>query len=142
MFTQVARISALLAALETAHGSLTTRFAPPAIIHHHPSELRPEYDYVIIGGGTSGLTVANRLTEDLRGRPAAVQLMFAFMLICPSIVNVLVIEYGYLCVTLPGEPLMSIRADIEAATTRRAALQCPVFQSPTSMCGLRRVSLR
>lgn len=27
---------------------------------HHP----PSYDYVIIGGGTSGLAVANRLTEN------------------------------------------------------------------------------
>jgi hypothetical protein len=27
-------------------------------------ELQDSYDYVIIGGGTSGLTVANRLTED------------------------------------------------------------------------------
>lgn len=26
--------------------------------------LRDEYDYVIIGGGLSGLVVANRLTED------------------------------------------------------------------------------
>jgi len=26
--------------------------------------LKPEYDYVIVGGGTSGLTVADRLTED------------------------------------------------------------------------------
>lgn len=29
-----------------------------------PSHLNDCYDYVIIGGGTSGLTVANRLTED------------------------------------------------------------------------------
>lgn len=28
------------------------------------SELKKTYDYVVIGGGTSGLTVANRLTED------------------------------------------------------------------------------
>lgn len=32
------------------------------------SKLRPEYDYVIIGGGTSGLVVANRLTENPRSR--------------------------------------------------------------------------
>ncbi len=27
-------------------------------------ELLPEYDYIIVGGGTSGLTVADRLTEN------------------------------------------------------------------------------
>ena len=32
------------------------------------SQLRPEYDYVIIGGGTSGLVVANRLTENPKSR--------------------------------------------------------------------------
>lgn len=30
----------------------------------HRSELRDVYDFVVIGGGTSGLTVADRLTED------------------------------------------------------------------------------
>ncbi|KAI6854668.1 GMC oxidoreductase [Hortaea werneckii] len=91
MLIQFVHISGLLAVLKTAHGSPTTRFAPQAIVHHHPSHLHPEYDYVIIGGGTSGLTVANRLTEDPR-------------------VNVLVIEYGYLDneeagTTLPGLPV-------------------------------------
>ncbi|KAI7306435.1 GMC oxidoreductase [Hortaea werneckii] len=91
MLIQVAQISALLAVLKTAHGSVTTRFAPHAIVHHHPSKLHPEYDYVIIGGGTSGLTVANRLTED-------------------DSVTVLVIEYGYLDneeggTTVPGLPV-------------------------------------
>lgn len=32
------------------------------------SDLKRQYDYVIIGGGTSGLTVANRLTEDPSGK--------------------------------------------------------------------------
>lgn len=35
-----------------------------AVIVAHPSNLDESYDYVIIGGGTSGLTVADRLTED------------------------------------------------------------------------------
>ena len=42
-----------------------------------PSEVEKTYDYVIIGGGTSGLTVADRLTEDGKTK-------------------VLVIEYGEL----------------------------------------------
>lgn len=42
-----------------------------------PTELEESYDYVIVGGGTAGLTVADRLTED-------------------EATTVLVVEYGVL----------------------------------------------
>lgn len=36
---------------------------PHAAFKRHISELRPSYDWVVCGGGTAGLTVADRLTE-------------------------------------------------------------------------------
>jgi len=33
------------------------------LIKRQSSELRDAYDFVIVGGGTAGLTVADRLTE-------------------------------------------------------------------------------
>lgn len=52
-----ATFSALLAA-----SSITNAFVIPRQIQ--PSQLLKSYDYVIAGGGTAGLTVADRLTED------------------------------------------------------------------------------
>ena len=46
--------------------ALAASFAPRAVIVND-SQLRTEYDYVVIGGGTSGLVVANRLTENPNG---------------------------------------------------------------------------
>lgn len=36
-------------------------------------DLRTQYDFVIVGGGASGLTVADRLTENPRGTRSAMQ---------------------------------------------------------------------
>jgi hypothetical protein len=39
---------------------------PPvhANIHARADEIQDEYDYIIVGGGTAGLTVGDRLTEN------------------------------------------------------------------------------
>lgn len=47
-------------AIVSAHPS----FANFAQVKRSVQELNEYYDYIIIGGGTAGLTVANRLTED------------------------------------------------------------------------------
>ncbi|KAL2167799.1 hypothetical protein VTG60DRAFT_811 [Thermothelomyces hinnuleus] len=55
-------------------------------LKRHASELLDSYDFVIAGGGTSGFTVADRLTEAF---PESLLMLFA----APS-ENILVIEYG------------------------------------------------
>lgn len=42
------------AARSVTHSTILTR----------ADDLLPEYDYIIVGGGTAGLTVADRLTEN------------------------------------------------------------------------------
>jgi hypothetical protein len=44
-------------------GSTRPAFAANAEVKRSTGELHTSYDYVVIGGGTSGLTVANRLSE-------------------------------------------------------------------------------
>ncbi len=38
-----------------------------ATVFDSASQVKQQYDYVVVGGGTAGLTVANRLTEDPSG---------------------------------------------------------------------------
>ncbi|KAK4189452.1 GMC oxidoreductase [Podospora australis] len=57
---------------------------PHANIKRQVSQLRSSYDFVIVGGGTSGLTVADRLTEAFPSK------------------NVLVVEYGDVKQFTPG----------------------------------------
>jgi hypothetical protein len=54
----------LLHLLGIAEASPTARSITHSTIVERPDELLPEYDYIIVGGGTAGLTVADRLTEN------------------------------------------------------------------------------
>jgi hypothetical protein len=64
MSFQLAVLLAWLALICMTIGSPTPALASRAILVEDASKLRSVYDYVIVGGGTSGLVVANRLTED------------------------------------------------------------------------------
>jgi hypothetical protein len=64
MALSIAQLLLSLALASVAYCSPIARLAEHAVIVNSTSQLRETYDYVIIGGGTSGLTVANRLTED------------------------------------------------------------------------------
>ena len=47
-------------AIAVAHGSIVAKYAQ---IVGRDTALSLSYDFLVIGGGTSGLTVADRLTE-------------------------------------------------------------------------------
>lgn len=67
-----------------------------AIVIDDVSDLQTQYDYIVIGGGTSGLTVANRLTENPKSRFIDIELRHGwfYLFFRTRAATVLVIEYG------------------------------------------------
>lgn len=66
-------------------------------IHRDLTSLKSSYDYIIAGGGLSGLVVANRLTEDPKGKSIHHSFHHHTTGINPTHVrkvNVLVVEFG------------------------------------------------
>ncbi len=70
-----------------------------ANVFSHGRDVEAAYDYVIIGGGTSGLPVADRLTEDGK-------------------TTVLVLEYGKLS-TFVSYSESKLRAQVEGSEPKR-----------------------
>lgn len=62
-----AQLLLLLALASTAYCS-PLPLAEHATVIDDVSSLKTQYEYVVIGGGTSGLTVASRLTEDPKSK--------------------------------------------------------------------------
>lgn len=88
-------------------------FARRANLVGYDISLKSSYDFIVVGGGTSGLTVADRLTENPRSELSILGIPWQrrndpvtdFMLYITA--SVLVIEYGYLingddAVLVPG----------------------------------------
>jgi hypothetical protein len=58
---------------------LASAFAGLALgagIIRNATDLEASYDYVVAGGGLSGLVVANRLSEDPEGKGFSIPLLF------------------------------------------------------------------
>ena len=69
----LAGLAAILAC-STAAGAAVPQSKIQARILYGPDSLREAYDYVIVGGGTAGLTVRDRLSEDGESEAAPMQI--------------------------------------------------------------------
>ena len=64
---------AWLALVCRALGSITPSLPVGAVLLERVSQLRPVYDYVIVGGGTGGLAIAARLAESTNTSVAVIE---------------------------------------------------------------------
>ena len=64
MASSFAFLFAWSALFSSSYSLAVLPFAPRAVVIDDITQLNTKYDYVVVGGGTSGLVVANRLTEN------------------------------------------------------------------------------
>lgn len=61
--------------------SALPRSNPNTYVKRQTSSISSTYDYIIVGGGTSGLTVADRLTEDPTSMRFAASWLLTFVVL-------------------------------------------------------------